>query len=131
MVVRQGGDAAVIESPERLPHARRRRAIDAPRSGYVARVDAEAIGRAGVLLGAGRARVDASIDPAAGITVIKKPGDAVMRGEHMLELHYNDEGQLAEAVDLAASAVELSAMAPAPSPLVLAWVHAEGESRYV
>jgi pyrimidine-nucleoside phosphorylase len=131
MVKRQGGDASVISNPKRLPQAARRRSVDAASSGYVSRVDAEAIGRAAVLLGAGRARVDAPVDLAAGVIIVKKPGDAVVLGDRMLELHYNDAAQLAEAVAVAQSAVEVSAEPPAPSPLVLAWVHAEGESRYV
>lgn len=131
MVERQGGDVRVLRDPQGLPKATHRRAITATQSGYVARIDAEAVGRAAMLLGAGRARVDATIDPAAGITLRKKPGDAVKSGDDVLHLHYNTEAHLADAMAVADAAIEVRAEPVTASPLVLAWVHAEGEESYV
>jgi pyrimidine-nucleoside phosphorylase len=127
MVVRQGGDAGVIDNPGKMPQARKRHAVEASASGYLTRLDAEAVGRAAVMLGAGRERVEASIDLAAGVTLAKKPGDAVSQGEAVLVLHYNDERHLDQAIRLAQSAVDIAALPPAPAPLVLGWVHADGE----
>ena len=131
MVEAQGGDVRVIHAPDRLPRAASRRQIEAPAAGYVSRIDAEAVGRAAMLLGAGRARADATIDPAAGITLVKKPGDAVKSGDHVLELHYNDDAEVSEAIAVARAAIGVSPEPVASSPLVMAWVHAEGETSYV
>jgi pyrimidine-nucleoside phosphorylase len=131
MVMRQGGDTDVIDNPDRLPQARSLRAVEAPAGGYVTRLDAEAVGRAAVMLGAGRDRVDAPVDLAAGVRLLKKPGDAIKRGDDVLVLHYNDEHQLDEAVRLARSAIEIGASPPASTPHILGWVHAQGETSYV
>ena len=131
MVIRQGGDANVINNPERLPQATRRYTVVADAPGFVARVDAEAVGRAAVLLGAGRERVDDAIDLAAGVMVLKKAGDRVSAGDALVELHYDDDRRLDAALAAAQSAFSLSATPPAALPLVLAWVRAEGETRYL
>jgi pyrimidine-nucleoside phosphorylase len=131
MVGRQGGDTAVIRDPARLPRASQRRQVEAPRSGYVTRIDAEAVGRAAMFLGAGRARADATIDPAAGVMLLRKPGDVVAAGDAVLELHFNTDRELEDAIAMARSAIEIANDPPVAAPLVLAWVHAEGETSYV
>jgi pyrimidine-nucleoside phosphorylase len=131
MLSRQGGDPQVVSHPERLPQASHRRQLSANTSGFVARVDAEAIGRAAVLLGAGRERVDDAIDLAAGVMIEKKPGDAVHAGDALAILHYNDPRKLDEAAALAQAAFSIESVAPPRQPLILAWVRAGGETRYV
>jgi thymidine phosphorylase len=131
MLVRQSGDAGVIDHPGRLPQARARHHVKATAAGYVSRLDAEAVGRVAVMLGAGRDRVDAPIDAAAGVKVLKKPGDALDQGDDVLVLHYNDAQRLDQAIGTAQSAIEIAATPPAPVPLVLGWVHAQGETSYV
>jgi pyrimidine-nucleoside phosphorylase len=130
MVRAQGGDAAIVADPARLPQASHRHAVGAPASGYIVGLDAEGVGRASMALGAGRERVGDTIDPAAGIVLLRKPGDRVEAGEPVLELHYNDERGLDEAAALARRALAVAATPPAPRPLVLAWVHAGGEATY-
>ncbi|HUE88471.1 MAG TPA: thymidine phosphorylase [Vicinamibacterales bacterium] len=131
MLVRQGGDAGVIDDAGKLPQARSRKYIEAAAAGYITRLDAEAVGRAAVMLGAGRARVDAPIDLAAGVTVLKKPGDAINQGDSVLALHYNEGRQLDEAIRLAESGIDIGDTPPPATPLVLGWVHAQGEMSYV
>jgi pyrimidine-nucleoside phosphorylase len=130
MLVRQGADAGVIDHPGRMPQARRQQRLEAAATGYISRLDAGAVGRAAMMLGAGRDRMDAPIDLAAGVKVLKKPGDAVRQGDDVLVLHYNDEERLAQAIRLAQSAIDIAATPPPPAPLVLGWVHAEGEMSY-
>ena len=71
-----------------------------------------------MLLGAGREKAGDAVDLAAGITLQRKPGDAVGAGDPMLELHYNDDRGLAGARQLVARAVVIGEAPPA-SPLVL------------
>jgi pyrimidine-nucleoside phosphorylase len=131
LIARQGGDVRVIDSSSVLPRASHQRRITAPASGFVERIDAEAVGRAAMLLGAGRARADSAIDPAAGIRLLKKPGDPVDSGDDVLELHYNRDDELTDAMAAAQSAIAVGNAPPSPSPLVWAWVRAEGETSYV
>ncbi len=121
MVRRQGGDTGVLHDSRRLPRAAHRRTVVAQQSGFLTRVDAELVGRASVLLGAGRDRVDATIDLAAGIRVLGKPGDRVSSGDAVLELHYNG-GLIEQAAELAARAIDIGEAPPPAQDLVLAHV---------
>src|SRR6185369_1095927 len=69
IVAAQGGDPRVVDDYDRLPSVRHREPWVAPRAGFVARMDAELVGRAAVALGAGRDRADAAVDPAVGIDI--------------------------------------------------------------
>jgi len=81
--------------------------VTADRGGYVVRLDAELVGRASVALGAGRDRIEDSIDPAVGIVVRATVGDRVGAGDPVLELHYRDPGRLNAALALLARAVTI------------------------
>jgi len=114
----QGGDPRVIEDPERLPRAAHLEDVPSPRTGYVGRIDTEAIGVAAMLLGAGRETVDAPIDPAVGLVVKRKLGEAVTAGDPLLTLHYNSPARREEAVRLASRAYHIQSEPPAKVPLV-------------
>lgn len=114
----QGGDPAVCDDTSRLPRARRTVEVAAGAAGVVTRIGCSAIGHAGMLLGAGRETVDSAIDPAVGLVLHKKVGDAVARGEPLATLHVNDEARLGDAEGLVRSAITIGATAPAPTPLV-------------
>jgi pyrimidine-nucleoside phosphorylase/thymidine phosphorylase len=120
IVAAQGGDAAAIRDPERLPRAPRTYDVPAPEGGVVAGIDAEAIGLAAVALGAGRARVEDRIDPAVGIVVHRKIGDRVARGEPLCTVH---EGERSEGRDRMSArlraAWRIGPAAPPAAPLVL------------
>lgn len=130
MIARQGGEAAIVDAPDRLPRAAVVRDLTSTVSGHVAAIDAERIGRASMQLGAGREKVGDPIDPAAGIVLRCRPGDQVRAGDAILTLHSATTARIEAAMDLARSAVTLAEPAATPTPLVLAWVHAEGEVRY-
>ena len=114
----QGGDPGVIEAFERLPTASAAHSITTPRSGYVTQVNAEDIGMAAVLLGAGRERLDSVIDHAVGIVVERKVGEQVQAGESLCTLYYNDERGLEEAVQMVEDAFHIASAAPEPRPLI-------------
>ncbi len=117
MIERQGGDPAVVDDYSRLPRAQSSHVVTATRSGFIARVDAERIGRAAMTLGAGRDRVDAVIDPGAGLTVAQ-PGDAVERGQPIVELHVGAGRRVDDALALLEDAIEIADAPPTPAPLV-------------
>ena len=130
MIARQGGDAEVIRDPGRMPGAKHRHTVVAPDGGYLTRLDAELVGRASMLLGAGREKVGDTIDLGAGVMVQRKPGELVKSGDAILELRFNDTRRLDEAIALAESAIAVGASAPAVAPLVRAWVRRDAEERY-
>ncbi len=88
MVAQQGGDPRIVDDDSLLPQAPYRTVVKATRSGWVTRIDAEAIGIAAMMLGAGRTRSDDIIDPAVGIVLKVKPGDSVRVGDAVLEVHH-------------------------------------------
>ena len=107
MIEAQGGDPRVVDDPTLLPAPRRRIDVTASRTGIIGRLAARQIGHATMLLGAGRARVDSTIDPAVGILLHKKSGDHVQQGEALCTLLVNDESRLAEVTTLVAKAYSL------------------------
>jgi pyrimidine-nucleoside phosphorylase len=130
MIAAQGGDPAVVDDPERLPRARTVRPVAADRSGVLVGLDAELVGRAGVLLGAGRERKDDPVDPAAGVRLFQKPGAVVRAGDVILELHGGEGAGAEQAAHLAASAIAIADAAAPDAGLVRAWIHAGGETRF-
>ncbi len=119
MVEQQGGDPAVCEDAGRLPRARATVEIRSEARGHVTRIACAAIGHAAMVLGAGRETVDSAIDPAVGILLHKKVGDAVSAGEPLATLHVNDPGRLEDAVGVVRSAFHIGpAGAAVPTPLI-------------
>lgn len=91
LIQAQGGNAAVVHNPELLPQASFQIEVPATESGYVSSIDADEVGIAAMLLGAGRATKDDVIDLAVGIMLTKKIGDYVEAGEPLAILHSNKE----------------------------------------
>ena len=119
IIAHQGGDARVVDDYARLPSAPDREAINAPRAGFVTSLHAEAIGRAAVALGAGRATMDDVIDPGVGIEVLAPSGTQLRAGDAVLMVHHRGGRGLADARALLQSAVAVGAAAPAPRPVVV------------
>jgi len=115
----QGGDPGVIDDYAKLPTAPDRDVVAAPRDGFVTALGAEAVGRAAVLLGAGRDRLDAAVDPAVGFTIAAPPGTRVKRGDPVVEVHHRGGRGLAEARHLVESALAIEDVAAPPRPLIL------------
>jgi pyrimidine-nucleoside phosphorylase len=119
MVAQQGGNPRIVDDYALLPSAPGSRVLKAPRAGYVASLDAFLVGRASMLLGAGRDKASDLIDPGVGITVRAKPGEPVNAGDAVLELRFRTERFLADAAQLAASAFVIADTPPASFPLIV------------
>ncbi len=118
VVKRQGGDAQALLAG--LPRAPLHTDVRATADGVVASIDTEALGRAAVLLGAGRLRAEDSVDPAVGFTVLRTQGDRVRQGEALLRVHHHAPGPvLSEVLARAAGAYRLADVAPPAVPLLL------------
>jgi pyrimidine-nucleoside phosphorylase len=117
VVRRQGGDADALEGG--LPTAARTSDVLCPADGVVQSLDTEALGRAAVLLGAGRLRAEDSVDAAVGFTVLRTRGDSVRRGEPLVRVHHQSDTSLNEVMARVKGAYHIGDVAPPSVPLLL------------
>jgi pyrimidine-nucleoside phosphorylase len=108
MVELQGGDPRTIDDPTKLPQARHGMTLFSPKNGYLASLQCEQVGTACVILGGGRERKEDSVDPAVGIVLHKKVGDAVSAGEPLATIYYNAETRAARARQVLEASYEIS-----------------------
>jgi thymidine phosphorylase len=110
LVYAQDGDATALEKIVELHRARVIQPFPAKTSGIVKKMDAELIGRASVLLGAGRHKTEDAIDYAVGFSAIKKIGEHADLNEPLLLMHARNERSLMEVAPLLEKAVEVAAV---------------------
>jgi pyrimidine-nucleoside phosphorylase len=118
IIRRQGGDAEVVDHPERLPRAKNTMQIASPRGGFVSAIRCENIGTASMLLGGGREKKEDSVDPGVGLVLEKKVGDSVKTGDALCTVHYNSETRLEAARELLEESFLIGPRAPVRAPLV-------------
>ncbi|NIK67642.1 pyrimidine-nucleoside phosphorylase [Paenibacillus sp. BK720] len=127
----QGGDVSVVDDVNRLPQAAVQIEVKAASAGFIAAIDAEELGIAAMLLGAGRATKEATIDYSVGITIRKKVGDAVSEGDTLAVLHVRaQDSAVEEVIAKVREAYAVAAGKPDERPLLLSVVTAEGTQRY-
>jgi pyrimidine-nucleoside phosphorylase len=119
MIEQQGGDPRVVDDYRRLPVATKRLTVTADRAGFVTRLEAEPIGRAAMLLGAGRDRAEDSVDPGVGVLLRVSVGQRVKTGETLAELRGRDDGKLHAAAAVLKPACHIGGAAPKPTPLIV------------
>lgn len=115
----QGGDARVVDEPDRLPRAAVQHAVNATHDAYVIDVDALTLGQLSMELGAGRRRTEDAIDPRVGIELRVKTGSRVKRGDVLAVLHLNEPQDAKRWQTTLRSAFSFGARAPRRKPLVL------------
>ncbi len=114
----QGGDPRVAEEPGRLPRCALRHVVTASADGVVTSLDASEVGRAAMLLGAGRAHAGDAIDPGAGVELHVRVGERLSAGEAVATLHTSRPGAIGPAAARVTRALALGTEPPAPRPLV-------------
>jgi pyrimidine-nucleoside phosphorylase len=114
----QGGDPGVVDDPGRLPRAQNVAKVKSPRAGFVASIRSEQVGVAGMLLGGGREKKEDAIDPAVGLVMERKTGEAVEAGATLCTIHYNSDARLGEATELLSKSFVIEDAAPPFAPLV-------------
>ncbi|MBF2524570.1 pyrimidine-nucleoside phosphorylase [Listeria seeligeri] len=87
----QGGDASIVDHPEKLPQAKFQIEVPAKTSGFVSKIIADEIGIAAMILGAGRATKEDEINLAVGLMLRKKVGDPVKAGESLVTIFADQE----------------------------------------
>jgi pyrimidine-nucleoside phosphorylase len=127
----QGGNPLVADNPQLLPSAAKILPVASPSAGYVTAIEAEAIGTAAMMLGAGRATKESQIDLSVGVLLRKKVGDPVAPGEPIAELHVNaaSEQTLDDVRSRILNAYRIESAPPSASPLIFAVVTKDGVQR--
>ncbi len=119
VIAAQGGNPQVLDRFELLPNATGAREISSPRAGYISAIDAEYIGQASAMIGAGRDTKEDSIDPAVGVILEVKVGQKVDAGGVLCRLYYTREDNVDEAAQLVEDAFRISSNAPESRELIL------------
>jgi pyrimidine-nucleoside phosphorylase len=118
ILVKHLHSGAAFENFSRLPSAKMKEQALSPRAGFVEEVHAEQIGKACVILGAGRTKTDDKVDFAVGVSDLIKEGDKVEKGQPLVTIHANDKSKLAEARAMIEKAFRIADWKPAQRPLV-------------
>jgi pyrimidine-nucleoside phosphorylase/thymidine phosphorylase len=119
VVAAQGGNPQALDKFELLPNATGMREVASPRGGYVSSIDAQDIGSASNMIGAGRDRKEDAIDPAVGIILEVKAGEKVDAGSVLCRLYYTKEDHVEEAAEMVEDAFRISAQKPEERELIL------------
>ncbi len=117
MVIAQGGDVRYIEDPILLPKAPVVEPVPAPQSGYLARVQTDAIGMAVVAMGGGRMKKGDPIDPSVGLVMHYKVGDYVEQGTPLFTVHAASRASYEETAQRVLAALAFSPAPVEPLPL--------------
>ncbi len=119
LIAAQGGDARIADAPDLLPRAQMEVPVLAEVPGYVSSMRCDKIGLAAQSLGAGRARKEDAIDPAVGLIMNVRIGDAVKKGDVIAVLHAKNRQSANAAGAMLLSAIKISPHAVEPPPLFL------------
>lgn len=119
----QGGNVAWCDNPDLFPRAKGEYDAVATENGYIGGMNAEKIGSASVLLGAGRVSKDDKIDMSAGIVLVKKTGEYVEKGDVVAKLYTSDEKRLPDAEKMFFDAITYSDTEPQKGTLIYKTLH--------
>lgn len=130
MVKAQYGNVAQVENPELLPKAAHIVDVLAEKEGYIHGIDAEEVGRAALIVGAGRETKESPIDYSVGIMLVKKVGELVSKGDVIARVHINDMSKLEECQAKLHTAYDLAPQAPQHRPLIFGKVDKNGVFKF-
>lgn len=114
-----GGDGNLVNDYTLLPEAKGKLEVFSDRTGHVFRIKAEEIGKAAMIIGAGRATKEDGIDHAVGINILKKVGDKVESGEKLAEIYYNNSKNVEESKKMILDAYIISSGKAERSEVIL------------
>ncbi len=108
VIAAQGGNPQVLDRFDLLPNATGAQEITTARGGYVSAIDAELIGQASSMIGAGRNTKEDFIDPAVGVILEVKVGQKIDSGSILCRIYYTSDEHLEEAAELVEDAFKIS-----------------------
>ncbi len=89
-IAESGGNGDLVDDYSILPIAKNKMEVFSNKEGYVSKIKAEEVGKAAMIIGAGRATKEDEVDHAVGLKILKKVGDKIEKGEKIAEIYYND-----------------------------------------
>lgn len=126
----QGGDAEIINDYRLLPTASKITEIYSDKEGFVDKIQASSIGRAALVLGAGREKKEDKIDLSAGVILHKKIGQKIKKGEIIAEIHTNKIDKVQEVRDIIQNAYNISNEKQSNQKLIKALVTYKNVKKY-
>jgi pyrimidine-nucleoside phosphorylase len=108
VIAAQSGNPQVLDRFDLLPNATGAQEITTSRGGYVSAIDAELIGQASSMVGAGRNTKEDSIDPAVGVILEVKVGHKIEPDSILCRIYYTTDEHVAEAAELVEDAFRIS-----------------------
>jgi thymidine phosphorylase len=108
VIAAQGGNPQVLDRFDLLPNATGAQEITTSRGGYVSGIDAELIGQASSMIGAGRNTKEDSIDPAVGVILEVKVGQKIDAGSILCRIYHTSDEHLEDAAALVEDAFKIS-----------------------
>ena len=113
----QGGNEKIVDDLSLLPQAAYKIEVPASEDGFITFMEADEIGTAAMLLGAGRATKESEIDLAVGIVLNKKVGDSVSKGDSLATIYSNRE-DVKEVMDKLTRFIDIEATKKEAPPLI-------------
>lgn len=89
-ITESGGNGDLVDDYSILPIAKNKMEVFSNKEGYVSKIKAEEVGKAAMIIGAGRATKEDEVDHAVGLKILKKVGDKIEKDEKIAEIYYND-----------------------------------------
>ena len=103
-----GGNKELVNNYDLLPKAKSVMEIFSEKEGYIKKIKTEEIGKAAMIIGAGRAKKEDEIDHAAGINIFKKVGEKIAKNEKIAEIYYNNGENVEESKNMILEAFVLT-----------------------
>jgi pyrimidine-nucleoside phosphorylase len=118
MVDAHGGDIRVLADPSAFHKPGAAKVVEAWESGFVAEMDATALGWAVQRTGAGREKAGEPVDPHAGILFHARRGAEVKRGQPLATIYATTAVKLAVPEELIRKAISIANEPPHPVDLI-------------
>ena len=95
-----GGNKELVNNYDLLPKAKSVMEIFSEKEGYIKKIKTEEIGKAAMIIGAGRAKKEDEVDHAVGINIFRKVGEKIGKNEKIAEIYYNDDKNVNESKNM-------------------------------
>ena len=115
----QGGNREDVYHPEGLPEAKYREPVYSQKEGYISHIKCDEVGICSLILGGGRETKESTIDLSVGLTLDKKVGDMVKKGEPLAWIYANDKKKSEEAAKRLAAAYDIADVPCAERKLII------------
>lgn len=130
LVKAQGGDSYLVDNPSLFENAAIVKKVTIEDSGFIKGIKADDIGKAALVLGAGRETKESKIDLSVGIVLHKKIGDFVKNGESIATIYANNDEKSKLAIEMILKAYELTSEEVKPRQLIRGIVTKYGIDRF-